>query len=800
MSKTGREDGGKQNTNEFSLPEHPSKATQHGSPHRSSFKRNRDEAGLTEEALQPEIILSGPPPDEEAKGHEEEKLLLKPGNIQDRIPATKHPRTASSLSNPYTLRKIHYTLHLTFLRRDAPNLTIDITPPAAASENILKFAEQAIRDHVHDECPHELDDKEILFRTGTAVVKSLFIGRQTHDLSIKSDWNLQRVKGLTNIGRIRVDIHRDYIALRVRAEAGETFANTKRGEITSLKCKAADNCRYFPRVDIELVACLGTIEKVMAEDPPPNMSSADREVFVHDICQDARILFAMCIHAQLKMKCLKVLFDKGWNDAKLKSRPLTESDKCHDTCACNSNYDNLVSWQKSFRAAEFLKIGQHQDLDTEQVLPYQYCPITPEEARILQGGTTSESPEIPVGVTISDPSDMVKARCGIGAHSKVFRIRMNPDHHKLTVDKNAMLAVKEFLDPPDRRGGQFEKELKVLERLRKYPHPHIVTHLATWLHNDKYYMLFPYATCNLRNYMATWKFGRPRRRPTLWMLAQLRGLANALRSIHNLSEEKETLQLAVPSRETAWHHDLKPDNILFFSTKESPQPDDEEAEGTFRIADFGSAKINTLRSRTILTKSPLGTPTYEPPERETKKLTSRPYDVWSLGCVFLELLVWALFGYHAVEQFRRQRLNDCDPLDPNRFDFFWLLKRGEDDAIIRPAVTKQIVNLREKIERKKHLPFDGVLVVVGEMLAIDPLKRADAVRVWNRLDQICASAEANYDPDEDIPDTPVTSRGEPSSFMSWEVDQLVASPSLLQQFNRPHARSDSWNSSKGDDD
>lgn len=163
-------------------------------------------------------------------------------------------------------------------------------------------------------------------------------------------------------------------------------------------------------------------------------------------------------------------------------------------------------------------------------------------------------------------------------------------------------------------------------------------------------MLFPLAQCNLRQYMRWIQFGAPTEKHIIWLIQQFRGLAEALKGMHDLSGAG-TLQSAPDlatrprgERRGGYHHDLKPENILFY-----------KATGNFEISDFGSGKVQTYRSGSYNTSSPQGTPSYEPPEAAGTGGTSRPYDMWSLGCVFLELLVWAVLGFQHVEEFRKQR-------------------------------------------------------------------------------------------------------------------------------------------------
>jgi serine/threonine protein kinase len=124
-------------------------------------------------------------------------------------------------------------------------------------------------------------------------------------------------------------------------------------------------------------------------------------------------------------------------------------------------------------------------------------------------------------------------------------------------------------------------------------------------------------------------------------VVQLRGLAEALYATHNQEND-------VGIR----HGDLKPENILRFQSKP------ESIFGTLKIGDWGLAKYHNtatvLRGENTTTK--YGTPLYEPPEVEVGKLKilGRQYDIWSMGCIILELIIWLLYGYNDVKRFRKE--------------------------------------------------------------------------------------------------------------------------------------------------
>lgn len=278
---------------------------------------------------------------------------------------------------------------------------------------------------------------------------------------------------------------------------------------------------------------------------------------------------------------------------------------------------------------------------------------------------------------------------------------------------------------------KFEQERKSLTELRKFSFEHIVVHRATWTQNQKYYMLFPYAECNLREYMEQQQFGACTKKNILWLLGQFRNLADALRNIHNLTDAEQlppSPNLASPNQElrkSAWHHDVKPQNILFF-----------RGIG-FKIADFGCSKVHTLRSGSAKTKSPNGTVTYEPLQAQFEGVISRPYDIWSLGCVFLELLLWAVLGFRSVETFMTERKGRSCPDSPTNVlvdDAFWQMKAGS--PVLRLAVEDRLQLLKGTVLKQEGQPFKEVVELIPRMLDPKPQNRIVALNLWNTLDKI----------------------------------------------------------------
>ena len=240
-------------------------------------------------------------------------------------------------------------------------------------------------------------------------------------------------------------------------------------------------------------------------------------------------------------------------------------------------------------------------------------------------------------------------------------------------------------------------------------------------------------------------FGEPTKRNVLWLLAQFLGLSNALRGIHNLSDSDTksgaTTNLLAPRRRSGWHHDLKPQNILCFRGSGS-------TSGWFQIADFGSGKVHTYRSGgSVNTRSPNGTPTYEPPEAAKEGATSRPYDLWSMGCVFLELMIWAVYGYSFVRSFAGARTGRRFPGSTTNIivdDAFWYID-ADDKIYRRSSVNDWLAKLGKDLTKQHFQHFKGVIDLIERMLDTNRLERISALDLWDTLSRICDQTKVDLE-------------------------------------------------------
>lgn len=211
-------------------------------------------------------------------------------------------------------------------------------------------------------------------------------------------------------------------------------------------------------------------------------------------------------------------------------------------------------------------------------------------------------------------------------------------------ENNGFFALKvlNLYTPEDKAmiRNLFENERQQLNRFNGVVHKHLVTLLAAFEQEDidKNYFIFPWAECDLSLY---WQ-RRKQARDVKWVSEQLLGLVGALDKIHN-----PTNLQGVFGR----HGDLKPDNILWYA------PYNGDKRGILVISDMGFTAVNSELSRSKQTNGKARTPTYRAPELDIHGANvTREYDVWCLGCIFLEMLTWLLGGDGLIKEFKDKRM------------------------------------------------------------------------------------------------------------------------------------------------
>jgi serine/threonine protein kinase len=252
--------------------------------------------------------------------------------------------------------------------------------------------------------------------------------------------------------------------------------------------------------------------------------------------------------------------------------------------------------------------------------------------------------------------------------------------------------------------ADFQREVDILKKFSDNRHPHLISLLATFEQFGRFYLIFHWAKCDLLRY---WKDENPNPEFNIdtvrWFAEQCEGIADGLLQIHKYrtrslekhDKGKNLLSPASAMHPTTLNHselygrhgDIKPENILLFN-------DAKESRGILKISDFGLAELNTRQSRSVKPRSQVGnSPTYRPPECDMPgKVIRRSYDIWTLGCLYLEFVTWLLGGRDLFEEFGAKRLTPDPWIFELKEDMFFEIVKCEDadgtvGAMVKPAVT-----------------------------------------------------------------------------------------------------------------
>ncbi|KAK2699662.1 hypothetical protein QWA68_000917 [Fusarium oxysporum] len=287
------------------------------------------------------------------------------------------------------------------------------------------------------------------------------------------------------------------------------------------------------------------------------------------------------------------------------------------------NINQLRSSPRFFALGEDYE-AQHYDIPKGQMLPWVLCRDSyGVHEETLSGGC----------------GEVVKYRIDSESHG------FSPLLEKLGF-YNSFVAVKS-LKNTNRKNGTSNKELRMLKRFSGLNHPNIITLLATYTLNNRLHFIFPAAEYDLLMY---WKIhpgplvnpASANREGLLWLSGQIRDLLAALVHIH----QGQKIHLDTEAM-FGRHGDIKPANILWFRSRK-------EKRGVFVVSDFGIADAHKEETRSIIPGADLPvTPRYRAPECDIRDgQISRAYDVWSLGCVLLEMTCWILGANELRERFK----------------------------------------------------------------------------------------------------------------------------------------------------
>ncbi|KAK2616004.1 hypothetical protein N8I77_002724 [Diaporthe amygdali] len=340
-----------------------------------------------------------------------------------------------------------------------------------------------------------------------------------------------------------------------------------------------------------------------------------------------------------------------------------------------------------------------------------------------------------------------KQKLSNGGQGLIWKVEIHPAHFIGTrtgsnrwerFHRGPEFAVKEFS-----KEEEFKQELSALKCFHqpKTKHKHLIRVLAAYSQGRSHFLILPLAEGNLVEFLNQ---DSPLSKDPIWLLRQCYGLTGGLRRIHKCKTPE-----VVPSSHgrkflRGRHGDIKPPNILWFA-------DDSTGENRLVLSDFTLMRFHAQGSETDTLVDRVGrTRTYRAPELDffpsSDSRVSQKYDVWSLGCVFLELISCHLVGYKATrgdeKHFDDESGRGYETFSTTRVvedfayeDKYFIHKRGERTAEVKQSVKDWFSYLR----RLKHCSAalsDFLDLIQNHMLVINPDARWGSKKVLRRLKEI----------------------------------------------------------------
>ncbi|RTE68477.1 hypothetical protein BHE90_017145 [Fusarium euwallaceae] len=300
-----------------------------------------------------------------------------------------------------------------------------------------------------------------------------------------------------------------------------------------------------------------------------------------------------------------------------------------------------------------------------------------------------------------------------GLFSTVYKVEIHADHQSVMTQwegEPAPAALKEVRTDSDvaeiRR--MWENEARAWKEIRNFHHTHLVTPVASILRGSQKLLLFDWADGgDLREFWETdiWPLTKSL---ILEVISQLLGLSRGLLQLH---------------RGNCRHGDLKPENILIFR--------DSTTIGVLKFGDMGSSKTHRQSTgfRDDRTSTRVGTLRYEPPEAMTAedKPRSRRYDIWSVGCIMLEFVIWLVHGPKGLRRFN----NESWRFDSSSNAFYLVTRKpdGTTGTDVHPVVKRWLEHMLDSVSWVRNTALGDLLELTRRHLLVVNLPSSGSTTV-----------------------------------------------------------------------
>jgi serine/threonine protein kinase len=241
-----------------------------------------------------------------------------------------------------------------------------------------------------------------------------------------------------------------------------------------------------------------------------------------------------------------------------------------------------------------------------------------------------------------------------------------------------------------------------LDGLKDFRHPHIVPSIAAIRRGEAHYLMFPWADGgSLQDLWESNPHPPFEAKFVKDIIYQMRGLAGAVATLHNYNAF------------TYLHGYLKPENVLRFL--------DNGKVGILKIADMALVKPHVATSWPQQSTGTAYNPQrYEPPEIITHEPhasgRSHLYDMWSMGCITLEVMVWLLYGFEDLRRFA-DGMRDAS----GQATGFYKITREHDTnvASVHPAAEAMMKHIENDPECGRSTAIRDLLNIVrGGLLVV----------------------------------------------------------------------------------
>jgi serine/threonine protein kinase len=326
---------------------------------------------------------------------------------------------------------------------------------------------------------------------------------------------------------------------------------------------------------------------------------------------------------------------------------------------------------------------------------------------------------------------------GAGAWGSVDEIKFSKANRS-TARKKYDFASKQDLE------HRVRAEVEIMKQVR---HRRIVNLLGTFTVGSTFSLLMdPVAECNLKQLMHLSPQDNKLAQSTisLWTWE----LASAVKYLHSPPV-------------SIIHRDLKPANILVYDSH-------------IRITDFGSATF--CKEDSDVSKPDHVTKVYAPPETFNNSGWGRAADIFSLGCVLVEMTTIILgFSLDSFEEARSSRIDRGGKRDSSFYNHL-------------PDVANWIKKLRA---RSKHRFISRILDWCGEMLSSEPEDRPSASAIADNIaHSSCSTCSQNRYQDCDEEESQCcpkcTSAALPRPFAPFLYPKISRPDYMLEKFHQDH--------------